>query len=286
MSTRQRGAVLLLVLWVSALLAALLLGVAAAARSQAQAALYGSERVRAELAAEAGIAHAVAGLRAADPREHWVPDGRAYQFAFGGGMVSVQVVDVSGLLDLNAAPLDMLRRMFLAAGVADDRADQLAQAITLWRVGETGLGSTDSQAHGPFRALEQLAQVPGIEPALYRRIQGSLTVFSGRNFPDASYTGPLVFSAVRGVDLNEASRQVEARRKRAAQAGAANGIGLGSSDALVAGYGGEVARVFSTAVMPDGTRVALDASLRMTLTGPSGHPYKVLSWRADSVDAP
>ena len=84
MIRRQRGTALLLVLWVTVLLAALLIGVAAASRSQSQAALYGAERVRAELAAEAGLAHAVAGLRAPDLRDQWVPDGRPYDFEFDG----------------------------------------------------------------------------------------------------------------------------------------------------------------------------------------------------------
>ncbi|MGH8117201.1 MAG: type II secretion system protein GspK, partial [Rhodanobacteraceae bacterium] len=103
MKQRQRGTALLLVLWVIMLLAALLVGVAAASRSQSEAALYGAERVRAELAAEAGLAHAVAGLRAPDARQHWVPDGRAYRFDFDGARVTVRVVDVGGLVDLNAA---------------------------------------------------------------------------------------------------------------------------------------------------------------------------------------
>src|SRR5690348_18392759 len=93
MIPRQRGTALLLVLWVTVLLATLLIGVAAASRSQSQAALYGAERVRAELAAEAGLAHAVAGLRAPDLRDQWVPDGRPYDFEFDGAKVRVQVVE-------------------------------------------------------------------------------------------------------------------------------------------------------------------------------------------------
>ena len=126
MIRRQRGTALLLVLWVTVLLAALLIGVAAASRSQSQAALYGAERVRAELAAEAGLAHAVAGLRAPDLRDQWVPDGRPYDFEFDGAKVRVQVVDVSGLVDLNASPPDLLGDLFAAAGVDRARADRFA----------------------------------------------------------------------------------------------------------------------------------------------------------------
>lgn len=291
----QRGAALLLVLWATVLLAALLVGVAAASRSQSEAALYGSERVRAELAAEAGLAHAVAGLREPGLRDQWVPDGRPYVFDFGGARVTVRVVDASGMLDLNASPPDLLRGLFEAAGADRTRADGLANAIADWRGGTpqgmaaAGIASAATgQPHGPFRSIDQLARLPGMDAALYAKVEPALTVFSGRNFPDASYSGALALAALRGGGLQQAEAQVADRRLRAAQRGAGNGQAFGTvaNGQLVAGYGGVVERVFSTATLPDGTRVGLDVTIRVALTGTQARPYKVLDWRADSVAAP
>ena len=125
---RERGTALLLVLWATMLLAALLIGVAAASRSHSEAALYGAERVRAELAAEAGIAHAVAGLRSPGAGGQWVPDGRPHVFTFDGAKVTVAIVDTTGQLDLNASPPDLLRGLFEAAN-----AKHLAQEINFLR---------------------------------------------------------------------------------------------------------------------------------------------------------
>jgi general secretion pathway protein K len=287
MIPRQRGTALLLVLWVTVLLAALLIGVAAASRSQSQAALYGAERVRAELAAEAGLAHAVAGLRAPDLRDQWVPDGRPYDFEFGGAKVRVQVVDVSGLVDLNAASPDLLGDLFAAAGVDRARADQFANTLAAWR-GDSPRqplpARTDAaQPHGPFRAIEQLARLPGMTTDLFAKVEQAVTVFSGRNFPDASYASPLPLAALRGLGSDQAKTLVAQRRSHPAQRGAGNGSALGAvvNGPLVAGYGGVVERVFSTATMPDGTRVGLDVTLRLALTGPRARPYKVLNWRVD-----
>jgi general secretion pathway protein K len=290
---------LLLVLWGTMLLAALLIGVAAASRSHSEAALYGAERVRTELAAEAGIAHAVAGLRAPDIQGQWVPDGRPYRFVFDGAQVTVQVVDVAGQVDLNASQPELLRSLFEAAGAGHVRATSLADGIAAWRggtpgrsAGGAGFGGPPStgaqQAHGPFRSIDQLARLPGMDIALYGKVQGAVTVFSGRSFPDASYAGPLVLAALRGTGQVQAKSQVAARRARPPQRGAGNGQvpGAVANGALVAGYGGVVQRVFSTAVTPDGTRVALDVTLRMALTGGRARPYKVLDWRTESGPAP
>lgn len=294
MRSRQQGAALLLVLWATMLLAALLIGVAAASRSHSEAALYGAERVRAELAAQAGIAHAIAGLRAPDIQGQWVPDGRPYRFAFDGAEVTAQVVDVTGQIDLNASQPELLRGLFEAAGADSGRAGRLADAIAAWRggmpmqpAGGAGFRGSSSagigQAHGPFRSIDQLARLPRMDIALYEKVQRSVTVFSGRNFPDASYAGPLVLAALRGTSEAQAKSQVAARRGRPPQRGAGNGQALGAvaDGPLVAGYGGVVHRVFSTAVMPDGTRVELDVTLRMALTADRARPYKVLDWRTD-----
>lgn len=301
MSRHEQGTALLLVLWVTVLLAALLAGVAAASRSHSEAALYGAERVRAELAAEAGLAHAVAGLRAPDLQQHWIPDGRSYTFNFDGAKVTVAVVDVSGLVDLNAASPELLGHVFEAAGADPARAGQLAATIATWRggapVAETGLqqavrgmglNARARQSAGPFRTIDQLARVPGMDVALFGKVEDAVTVFSGRNFPDASYAGAVVLASLRRVGVRQADSMVEARRQAPAQGGAGNGQAFGAvaNGPLVAGYGGVVERVFSVAEMPDGTRAGLDATIRLALTGTQARPYKVLDWRTDSTGAP
>jgi general secretion pathway protein K len=285
MKRRERGTALLLVLWVTVLLAALLAGVAASSRSHSEAALYGSDQVRAGLAAEAGLAHAVVGLRAPDLEHQWIPDGRPYRFAFDGAEVTVAVVDVAGLADLNAASPALLRGVFEAAGADAATAEQFAAAVATWR---SRAGGATGQAGGPLRTIDQLARLPGVDAALFARLAPAVTVYSGRNYPDASYAGASVLASERGIDLGQAKTLVDARRRRPAQRGAGSGQALGTvaNGPLVAGYGGMVERVFSVAKMPDGTRAGVDATIRLALTGADSRPYKVLDWRTDSVRMP
>ncbi|HET9818068.1 MAG TPA: type II secretion system protein GspK [Rhodanobacteraceae bacterium] len=292
MIRHERGTALLLVLWVTVLLAALLIGLAASSRSQGEAALYGAERVRAEYAAEAGLAHAIAGLRAPNARDRWVPDGRSHTFTFDGATVTVAVVDVTGLVDLNAASTGILRHLFTTAGADTARAERLVGAIADWRGGglpQPGNVAGASRARGSFRSIDQLASLPGMDAHLFARIEDAVTVFSGRGFPDASYAGPLVLASLQGIDRAQAAARVGDRRKRPAQDGAGNGQAFGAAAGggpLVAGHGGVVERVFSIAEMPDGTRAGVDVTVRLALTGTGARPYKVLDWRADSAFAP
>lgn len=289
MNARERGTALLLVLWVTVLLAALLAGLAAATRSHGESALYGSEHLRAQLAAEAGLAHAVAGLNAQARSQRWIPDGRAYRFDFDGAKVTTRVVDVSGMFDLNAASTGLLQRLFVAAGADAARASQLADALATWRGGsQLQLRGGAASAHGPLRALDQLAALPGMDATLFAKLQPAVTVFSGRNFPDASFAGPLALEALRGLNAAAAETMVRERRARPASAGAGNGAAAGAvaGGELVAGYGGTIERVFASAVLPDGTRADLDVTIRLALTAASARPYKVLDWRPGSPGAP
>jgi general secretion pathway protein K len=123
---------------------------------------------------------------------------------------------------------------------------------------------------------------------LFGKIEKAVTVYSGRNFPDASYSGPLVLASLRGIGVAQAETLVDARRKSPARRGAGNGQAFGAvaNGPLVAGYGGVVERVFSIAEMPDGNRTGLDVTIRLALTGTQARPYKVLDWRTDSTRTP
>ncbi|HEY3519529.1 MAG TPA: type II secretion system protein GspK [Rhodanobacteraceae bacterium] len=298
---RTRGAALLFALWAVALLAALLAGLALGARSEGEAALNLYSQTRARYAADAGVARAIEALRESDPARHWVPDGRTYQFEFDGARVQVRIDDVSGQVDLNAATPQVLTNLFLAAGADNARAQALSDAVQDWRDSDDlphahgAEADTYKQAglkwqprNGPFRSSDELARVYGMTDALYRKLAEAITVYSGRNFPDPQYAGPLALAATRDGDLDAATRAVEARRARAPQT--ANGVlsqiqsGI-QSQALVAGAGGVTQEIRSLGTLPDGTQSGQDVTVRLTVMTGSLRPYAVLGWRGFSQTA-
>lgn len=293
---RVRGAALLFAMWAIALLAALLAGMAVTARGDAEAARNTYAQAQARYAAEAGIARAVDALRETDPQRRWVPDGRSYRFDFDGAKVQVNVTDTSGQVDLNAATPEVLKNLFLAAGAEDAHAQALADAVQDWRDSDDIPHPNGAEAetykraglawlprNGPFRSSDELARVYGMTDALYRKLEDAVTVYSGRNFPDESYAGPLALAAGRDGNLAAATRAVDARRARPPLQGNLPQQAMpppGTAPQVpIAGLGGLTQEIRVVAVLPDGTRSVQDAILRLTAISGGLRPYTVLGWR-------
>jgi general secretion pathway protein K len=294
---RMRGAALLFALWAVALLAALLAGLALGARGESEASRQLYSQTRARYAAEAGVARAIEAMRESDPAQRWLPDGREYQFQFDDARVQVRIDDVSGQVDLNAATPDVLTKLFLAAGADATQAQALADAVQDWRDADDLAHPHGAEAdvykraglkwlprNGPFRSGDELARVYGMSDALYRKLADSVTVYSGRNFPDQQYAGPLALAAARDGDLAAATRAVEQRRSRmplpvngAPVQSPATGI---QSQTLFAGFGGITQEIRSVATLPDGTQSGQEVIVRLTAMTGSLRPYAVLGWRA------
>ena len=71
--------------------------------------------------------------------ETWRTDGTVYAWAFGGGEVRISIQDEDGKIDLNGAPGELLRGLFLSAtwtgpdgeilGLDESEADALSDAM-------------------------------------------------------------------------------------------------------------------------------------------------------------
>lgn len=298
---RARGIALLFALWALALLAALLAGLALGARSESEAARQLYSQAQGRYAAEAGVARAITALRDGQAARRWVPDGRTYRFEFNGAQVAVRIDDVSGQVDLNAATPDVLTNLFLAAGAGNSQARALSDAVQDWRDSDDIPHAFGAEAdaykragmkwlprNGPFRTPDELARVYGMTDALYRKVSIAVTVYSGRNFPDPQYAGPLAMAAGRDGDLAVATRIVQARRAHAPAAIDASPMqaaGLQPQTPL-AGFGGITQEIRSVATMPDGTQSGQDVIVRLAAVSGISRPYAVLGWHGFSEEPP
>jgi len=130
---RARGAALLLVMWLIALLTALVGAFALTART---AGLQGRVLVRglvAESAARAGIEYALTRVGQTDPRRQWRADGRPYRWRYADADVEVRITDEDGKVDINQSDATLLGALLRAVGVEQAQADRLAGAIVDWR---------------------------------------------------------------------------------------------------------------------------------------------------------
>jgi general secretion pathway protein K len=276
---RQRGVALLLVLWACTLLAILLGGYAVLARTQALQTRYQFAQTHAHYAAEAGVMRAIYAVEDPLPVRRWVGDGRVYPFRFDGAAVSVTVTDEGGKVDINTATPEVLQRLFHAAGLDVAAANELAAHVVAWRsFPRPGIELADDRAayaaagrdygprHGPFASLQELQLVLGMTPELYRKIEPVITVWSGQAIPDPNTAPPLALAAIPGLDPQQLQALKAARERNSREAAPAIGGGITHS-------------IRAEAVLDDGTRAVIRATVRFQAGGTTAQPYRVLRWQ-------
>jgi general secretion pathway protein K len=276
---RQRGVALLLVLWACTLLAILIGGYAALARTEGLQSRYQFAQTQAHYAAEAGIMRAFYGLQDPVPKTRWIGDGRVYSFTFDDAAISISAIGEGGKVDLNSASPEVLQGLFQAAGMAEVPARALAANVVDWRnaPGLTGdlatrratyvaAGRDYGPRNGPFATIEELQMVLGMTPAIYRLIAPDITIWSGNATPDPNTAPPLALAAIPGMTPQQAAA-IQATRLRNA------------NDPSLVLNNGTTHSIRSEATLADGTRAVLRATMRMQAGQAGAQPYAVLRWQ-------
>lgn len=273
----QRGAALLLVLWLITLLAALVGAFALTARIEQQQGRVLYRGVAADQAARAGLEYALTRLAMDDPALQWQPDGRPYAWRFHDVAVDVRIVDETGKVDLNAADGTLIAALLQASGAEPDMALQVAGAIVDWRDGDDfvqitgGAEAADYASAGrpygaknaPFESVAEVEQVLGMTPALFEAVSPYLTIYSRLPSPDPQFAAAPVLQAM-GV---EADPILAAREAVGAQlVGALLGSGSGTYS------------IESLARLPEGRSARLRAVIRTGGGAVPGTAYSVLRW--------
>jgi len=177
MKRLQRGAALLLVLWVIGLLSVLLGGLAMSVQLQQRQAIWRSNQTDAVLTAQAGLELAVVNLLRAGP-SRWLADGREHAVQFNHSTLQVSVTSERGKLDLNAGSAHHLEKLLRAGGASSEDAKRITQALRTRR------------NKVPLRMLEEYRQLPGMTDAVYLRTLPWITVWSGNAEPDPGLAPP------------------------------------------------------------------------------------------------
>jgi general secretion pathway protein K len=283
---RVRGAALLLVMWLLAMLAALVGAFALTAQIERFQGRTLTGGVVAAQAARAGVEYAVSRAASQDPATIWIPDGRRYDWSFAGAEVEVSLVDEAGKVDINLADAVLLAGLLEVLDVPAPDARRIAAAILDWRdtdpLSQPGGGAEDPQYAGadrpygakdaPFEGIAELEQVLGMTPEIYARLAPNVTVFGGRGRPDAAYAPPAVLAAM-GLDP---ARVVAMRDAWDPASGVPPPMlpGLGP----VSGGGSGTYSIESRARLGDGRRSTLRVVVRAGGTGLPGSVYTPLSW--------
>jgi general secretion pathway protein K len=281
-----RGAALLLVLWLVALLTALIGAFALTAKTEG---LQGRVLHRGLIASEvarAGIEYALTRTADADPARQWLPDGRPYTWQFGDAQVEIRLVDENGKVDLNQADPTLLTAFFQVLGLDQEQAARMSSAILDWRDPDSltqanGGGEDEDYAaaerpygakDASFESVAEIEQVLGMTPELYARAAPHLTVYSGRTRPDPAFATSEVLQAM-GLD----PAQVMSRRRAWNPGSGAPAPMLPGGEPLVSGNSGTYS-IDSRARLREGREAVLRVVVRTGGTGVPGSAYTPLRW--------
>ena len=274
---RCRGVALLLVMWLTMLLAAVVGTFALAAQTEKMQGRTLSRGVAAEEVARAGVEYALTRITEQDPKRQWQPDGRDYDWSFDGAQVRVTIVDESGKVDLNTADVGLLTQLFIVVGVDRVQASSLATAIADWRDVDDltqPQGGAEDPAYAsaglpwgakdaPFDTVAELEQVLGMTPRIYARVAPLLTVYSGQQRPEPQFASGEVLQAL-GVD----PAPILARRNAR----------VPSPEASLLGGGSGTYSIDSRARLRDGRQAVLRVVVRAGISGVPGSSYTALRW--------
>lgn len=287
-SREERGLALVSVLWALSILSLI-----AASMMTASVLSYRMERndwsrVRAEALAESAINRAILGIADARPEMRVRVDGVAQDLAFGNLHVRVNVQDEDGKIDLNTAGNDILKGLFVSAGVPFAEADALTDRIVEWRTPSTDtrhLSVSDARndaiaapgyqpRNGPFQSVDELRLVGGMTPQLFARIEPALTVYSKKVTPNEEVAPREVLMALPGMDARKADDML-AQRINPAGSLTVNDTRTGTLDLGAPPNG----RVFSIHAEVLGAKRHTTQDMVIELTGDPARPFLVLAWK-------
>ncbi len=209
---RERGFILVMVLWAIIVLSLMAAGFAAMTRAKIRTTAGHAELAAAEALADAGVNLALLSLmgsKAALPASpRFAADGETRLCVFdGGARLAIRIEDEAGKVDLNAAGEPALVALFVALGTGPETARSYAQRILDYRDGdrEPRADGAEEAAYlavgrlkpknAPFDTVEELEQVLGLPAEIARGARSYLTVTSRLNGIDPEKAADLLKSA-------------------------------------------------------------------------------------------
>ena len=165
---------LVAVLWMVAALSIIVTGISSAVRNEIRLVSSAQQTVKANalgIAAVQLVLQQIAGKQGLFAQPAQLSQLSQVRVQYQNTPVGVTVVPLSGLIDINNAPVPLLAALFSVAGGRDTAsAEALAQAAFDNRTAKDQMGAAQG-----FEATDDLLRVPGFDYNLYAKISGLIT---------------------------------------------------------------------------------------------------------------
>jgi general secretion pathway protein K len=271
---------LVTILWLLALLSALVMAASTSFRGFAGMMSLDRQKVQLEGLWTAGL-EVAAGMMSVLNEAPLLDVEGAIELA--SGTVRVRLEDEGGRIDVGKAPAEVLTSLFRSIGIPQPGA--VAERLIEWRE-RKDLRATENAAVAPaaieevtavmvpLTGLGQIAQVPGMRPEWVRAIAPLSTVFGDATVNPM--TAPAaVLAALPGVEPSRLQMFIE-MRGQASTVAAKNVRLLGGAERYLSIRTPRAASVYLRAKVAGGPAAAAHAVI-VLLSGDS-EPYRVLAW--------
>ena len=210
---RERGAVLVVVLWLVTVMALLVVSLGRDVRSNADLARFEIDRLKTQAVLDFAIEVAAARLLAAGKETPLALDGHAGQVVLGGASVEMRIIDAGGLVDIARVDPDLLHAFFdkiLGPGAG---SDALAEAI-LTRRSE----AKKSAGELPFQTVGEVYELASGNPRLVDSLMPFIGLYSkdGRVSARAGHLN--VIESIPGISASDVDQIVALRSSNATDA--------------------------------------------------------------------
>ena len=204
---RQQGMALIAVLWIVAALSIMVSGVSGSVRQESRVQSIARQKLEAQALGDAALMIVLQQLVAPpQPVRQWTQTNAI----FNGATIPVDVMPLSGLININSASLPLLSALLtIGGGLPEGAAQQIAMNILDVRERR----SPDGRLPERFESTEDLMQVPGIDYDLYARLAPLITADSafGGAGVDPMAAPPDVLQILAGGNQAVADRIAAAR---------------------------------------------------------------------------
>lgn len=280
---RERGFIVVAVLWIIGALATLAATYAFYVANAAGALSVNDDRIRANALVTAGVELAVYRMNIKPSANTEPVASDAFRFRMGAATITAEYRPENARIDINAAGKPLLAGLFQSLGATPDNAAIYADRIIGWRTvraegvedAELGLYRAAGLTYGPRQAAfvhtDEIWRVVDLPLALVERALPYLTVYSGQADVNIQNAEPAVLAALPGMTPQRMDLILNTRGGR--QTEALSGLNTGNARPSRA------RRITVQVGFDNGRRTGAEIVVLMTDNGPE--PYRVLSWRSD-----
>jgi general secretion pathway protein K len=277
----EQGFVIVAVLWIMAMLGALLLIYLSYVVQTGNLVSTVTQRVQTDALMRAAVeltAYQLGQSKDEDRPTHGIVDTR-----LGAAKFHIAFRSEGARVDLNSGSKELLASLMQQFGAPPAEAQTYADRIMAWRAPAKsrsdepedayylGLGIPYAPRHAPFPATDELWLVQGIPPPLIERMMPFVTVFSSQSSVNVSDAAPEVLAALPGMTPEKMQAVLKAREDPSTD-----------SKALNSQFGGDAkppkAFRLSAGIRSEQGNQA-QAEIVILLLKDGDDPYRVLSWR-------